>query len=106
MKSRINKILTIITAVTFVAALAINVQASFNDPFAGMSDEAVVLTTSDDETTGNCPGGSCNWYDSRWVLNPNTNEYEWKEILVCSSCCAEGQTPDCSVYGCACNEEF
>ena len=103
MKSRINKILTIITAVTFVAALAINVQASFNDPFAGMSDEAVVLTTSDDETTGNCPGGSCSYYESGWVYNPNTGHSEWKEKLVCTACCAEGQSAHCDFSGCECN---
>ncbi len=54
MKTKLNKILTTITAATFVAALAINVQASFNDPFAGMSDEAMAQTTSSatSETTG------------------------------------------------------
>jgi len=46
MKTRFNKILTVITAVTFVAAFAINIQASFSDPFNGMSDEAVALTTT------------------------------------------------------------
>ncbi len=61
MKTRLNKILTVITAVTFVAALAINVQASFNDPFAGMSDAAIVQTTSDTsgETTGTDPLSDC-----------------------------------------------
>ncbi len=49
-----------------------------------------------------CPGGSCNWYDSQWVLNPNTNDYEWTEVLVCSSCCAEGQSANCSMTGCEC----
>jgi len=52
MKTSFNKILTVITAVTFVAALTLNIQASLSDPFAGMSDEAVALTTSEGETTG------------------------------------------------------
>jgi hypothetical protein len=52
MKTRFNKILTVITAVTFVAALTLNIQASLSDPFAGMSDGAVALTTTDDDTTG------------------------------------------------------
>ncbi len=64
MKSRFNKILTIITAVTFVAALAINVQASFNDPFAGMSDEAIVQTTSD--TSGETT--EINWPPWEWEI--------------------------------------
>ena len=53
MKSKFNNILTVITAVTFVAALTINIQASFNDPFAGMSDEAITMTTTDDDSTLN-----------------------------------------------------
>ncbi len=62
MKTRFNKILTVITAVTFAAALTLNIQASLNDPFAGMSDEAVALTTTGvtSETTG---GG--NWKNCR-----------------------------------------
>jgi len=52
MKTRFNKILTVITAVTFAAALTLNIQASLSDPFAGMSDGALTMTTSDEETSG------------------------------------------------------
>ena len=55
MKSRMNKILTVITAVTFVAALTINIQASFNDPFAGMSDAAITSSTSGGTTVVEIP---------------------------------------------------
>jgi len=65
MKTRLNKILTIITAVTFVAALTLNVQASLNDPFSGMSDAAIMQTTSDTsgETTGGPGAGRCKCFD-------------------------------------------
>ena len=61
MKTRFNKILTVITAVTFVAVFAINIQASFNDPFAGMSDAAIAQSTtgSTSETTGGAPCDQC-----------------------------------------------
>lgn len=51
MKTRFNKIVTLITAVTFASALTLNIQASLSDPFAGMSDEALAQTTTDIETT-------------------------------------------------------
>jgi len=60
MKKRINKILTVITAVTFAAALTLNIQASLNDPFTGMSDEALAQTTTDDDST----------LDANIVVNP------------------------------------
>jgi len=63
MKTRFNKILTAITAITFVAALTLNIQASLNDPFSGMSDEAVALTTSDGETTGGLGAGRCKCFN-------------------------------------------
>ena len=46
-----------------MAAFAINIQASLNDPFAGMSDEALAQTTSGvtSETTG--PGLPTECYD-------------------------------------------
>ncbi len=47
MKTRFNKILTAITALTFVAALTLNKQASLSNPFIGMSDEAITQSTSD-----------------------------------------------------------
>ncbi len=98
--TKLSKILRIVAAAAFLTALAVNVKVTLTDPFVGMSQEAIATGT--DSGTGNCPGGTCSYYNSGWVINPNTGEYEWKEALVCSACCAEGQTASCSSIGCEC----
>ena len=89
MKTRLNKILTVITAVTFVAALTLNIQASLNDPFAGMSDEAVALTTSDCDTTRIEVGDACLTDEElccMWVLPDGTIDY------ICDGIFEDGST--------------
>ena len=85
MKSRFNNILAIITAVTFVAALTINIQASFNDPFVGMSDANIALTTTGDETTGTEGFLMCEFMGPNLcqICEPNPSE----QCNVSAQCC-------------------
>ena len=54
----LNKILKITAAAAFMVALAINIDMTLNDPFAGMSTEAIATDTDSSDTTGEwtCPG--------------------------------------------------
>ena len=82
MKTRFNKILTVITAVTFAVALTLNIQASLNDPFAGMSDEALAQTTSGvtSETTG---GGYHCTASTSCGINPESDYVSCTGVIKC-----------------------
>ena len=84
-------------------AMAVSFQMSRANNATDLTMENIeALAMADGEGLG-CLGGSCSYYESDWVYNPNTNQYEWKEKLVCSACCAEGQSAYCSFSGCECN---
>ncbi len=51
----LNKILKITAAAAFMVALAVNIDMMINDPFVGMSTEAIATDTdSSDTTCNNC----------------------------------------------------
>ena len=85
MKTRFNKILIVITAITFVAALTLNIQASLSDPFSGMSDEAVALTTTDDDTLN----ASITYHPFVKHCMKETKKCTWRLI---------SSNPECDVY--------
>ena len=57
----LNKILKITAAAAFMVALAINIDMTLNDPFAGMSAEAIATGTTGGDETGEpiCAAGGC-----------------------------------------------
>ncbi len=50
----LNKILKNTAAAVFMVALAININMTLNNPFAGMSTEAIATDTDSSDTGGSC----------------------------------------------------
>jgi len=107
----LNKILKITAAAAFMVALAVNIDMMINDPFVGMSTEAIA-TDTDSGTTGNsstispCPGD--NWNDnyevecdvcSKQGITNQIPSCMWLSEPDAGTTCTVGVCPECGRHG-------
>ena len=91
----LNKILKITAAAAFMVALAVNIDMMINDPFVGMSTEAIATDTGD-------TGGTSGW--ARGILQEDGLCYccEGSMEVLCDcrrttvTCVLGGPLPDCT----------